>query len=261
MCFQRIREEPSGQIGVLSARNWTKFWTKFFNPARFSIPDRGGTRGCMDLPRSPKKLHTKPMGFLISTTSRLRAQGLRFGWHSTFGSFSFWGRRIGLGDCIGVNRESGLHWRFAGLILAITPKTRSMSTLPRNRQQVYAHSCRMLRVCLCLATISPLRRLLHFRRVAHRTPISPKKPAAPATSTPIVNHLLIDALRRAFSAADFYTLFPPQQIVTSTQGKLRSVLGEFCSRIPAVCRGTTRAALQASHLNRSHQDEILRLAQ
>ena len=27
----------------LLARNWTKFWTKFFNPARFSIPDRGRT--------------------------------------------------------------------------------------------------------------------------------------------------------------------------------------------------------------------------
>src|ERR1035438_6040109 len=41
-CFQRSTEEPEGKIGAFSARNWTKFWTTFLNPARFSIPDRGG---------------------------------------------------------------------------------------------------------------------------------------------------------------------------------------------------------------------------
>ena len=29
-------------IGASEARNWTKFWTTFFNPSRFSLPDRGG---------------------------------------------------------------------------------------------------------------------------------------------------------------------------------------------------------------------------
>ena len=42
VCFQRSSEVPRGEIGASSARNWTKFWTKYFNPARFSIPDRGG---------------------------------------------------------------------------------------------------------------------------------------------------------------------------------------------------------------------------
>src|SRR5271170_1847178 len=28
MCFQRSREDIGGEFGVLSARNWTKFWTK-----------------------------------------------------------------------------------------------------------------------------------------------------------------------------------------------------------------------------------------
>ena len=41
--FQWSIEEQRGQFGVLSARNWTRFWTRFFKPTRFSIPDRGGT--------------------------------------------------------------------------------------------------------------------------------------------------------------------------------------------------------------------------
>ena len=41
-CFQRSTEERRGKIGAFSARNWTKFWTTFLNPARFSLPDRGG---------------------------------------------------------------------------------------------------------------------------------------------------------------------------------------------------------------------------
>jgi hypothetical protein len=31
MCFQRLRQEPRGEIGVLSAHNWTKLWTTFHN--------------------------------------------------------------------------------------------------------------------------------------------------------------------------------------------------------------------------------------
>jgi hypothetical protein len=38
-CFQSNKDEPKGQIGVSSARNWAKL----LNPTRFSIPDRGRT--------------------------------------------------------------------------------------------------------------------------------------------------------------------------------------------------------------------------
>jgi RNA polymerase sigma factor (sigma-70 family) len=47
--FQRSREEPRGEIGASTARNWTEFWTKFFIQARFSLPDRGGTAVCCSL--------------------------------------------------------------------------------------------------------------------------------------------------------------------------------------------------------------------
>ena len=42
VCFQLHIEERRGNIGAFAARNRTKFWTTFLNPARFSLPDRGG---------------------------------------------------------------------------------------------------------------------------------------------------------------------------------------------------------------------------
>jgi hypothetical protein len=48
-CFQRSRDESTGGIGAFPARNWTKFWTKLYNLARFSIPDRGRTEVTLQL--------------------------------------------------------------------------------------------------------------------------------------------------------------------------------------------------------------------